>query len=540
MSTKNWNESLMNDWAETQRKYWETWGDFAKNTGIGDFTKSAGMGAFTGGSGKPFAANPFTVNPFAANPFSANPFAQNPFMQNPFMPSAFGQNPFMQNPFMPSSFGQTPFMQNPFMPSSFGQNPLMKKMLKHNPLASNPFSKFGNVENPFAGVENPFAGVMEKWWSAMQPESQGDLGVVTQRFYDMGKNFMSMTDGLFNASGQDQPEAALEMWLSSMQVALDQWIAQIQANADFAVPDLPGVSGTALSSWAQLTDSVAPWLNMSQKFLQEVAEGHLPGGMEMPGLGAVQEQFLRALSIPGLGYTREQQEQMQGLARHLLAYHEALRAYKLAFAKTASASLDSVKKRLQDLHEKGEKIESLRGLYDMWVDASEDAYGDFATSDEYQVVYGDLINALMKVRKDLNEISERHYVQMNIPTRSEINTMQHRQQETRRENRSLRSELADLRAQVEALATGKPASGRGRRSSPAQESLPMDNVEDDLTAIKGIGPKMAEKLYQQGIKNFSNLAALNAKFAGELDEALKTQGRIMRDDWIGQAKKLRR
>ena len=213
----------------------------------------------------------------------------------------------------------------------------------------------------------------------------------------------------------------------------------------------------------------------------------------------------------------------------------------LAFAKTALASLESVQKRLQAMHEKGEKIESLRGLYDMWVDASEEAYGDFATSDEYQVVYGDLVNALMQVRKDMNELAEQHYKLMNIPTRSEINTMQHRQQENRRENRHLRREIAELRAEIEKLASTKSAAAtRGRRKAPAQESLPIDIVEDDLTVIKGIGPKMAEKLYEQGIKNFSNLAAINAKFAEELDEALKTQGRILRDDWIGQAKKLSR
>jgi class III poly(R)-hydroxyalkanoic acid synthase PhaE subunit len=486
MSTNasNWNESLINEWAETQRKYWETWSDYAKN---------AGMGAFGAGNGQSSAANPFAgFNPFGAT----NPFAQSMFSQNP-----FAQNPFTQNP----------FAQNPF--------------------ASNPFAQFG------AG-ESPFSGMLDQWWSSVRPEAQGDIGTVAQRFYDMGKSFMSMSEGLFGASGQDQPEAAMNMWMSSMQAALQQWIAQIQANADFATPDLPGVSGTTLSSWAQFADTVAPWLNMSQNLLKEIAEGHMPGGIEMPGMGAAQEQFCRALSMPGLGYTREQQEHLQGLARHLLAYHDALRAYKLAFAKTALASLDSVRNRLQALHEKGEKIESLRGLYDMWVDASEDAYGDFATSDEYQVVYGDLVNALMQVRKDMNELAEQHYVLMNIPTRSEINTMQHRQQENRRENRLLRRELAELRAQVAELSTVKPAASRSRRGSPAQESLPIDDVEDDLTAIKGIGPKMAEKLYEQGIKNFSNLATINKKFAEELDEALKTQGRILRDDWIGQAKKL--
>ena len=136
---------------------------------------------------------------------------------------------------------------------------------------------------------------------------------------------------------------------------------------------------------------------------------------------------------------------------------DELRAYKLAFAKTALASLDSVKSRLQAMHEKGEKIESLRGLYDMWVDGSEEAYAEFAMSDEYQVVYGDLVNSLMQVRKDLNELAEHQYELMNIPTRSEIDTMQHRQQENRREGRQLRHEIALLRAQVERLSAQPPA-----------------------------------------------------------------------------------
>jgi predicted flap endonuclease-1-like 5' DNA nuclease len=67
----------------------------------------------------------------------------------------------------------------------------------------------------------------------------------------------------------------------------------------------------------------------------------------------------------------------------------------------------------------------------------------------------------------------------------------------------------------------------------------MSNPDDDLTAIKGVGPKMAEKLYEQGIRNFAQLAKMNKAFATQLDEAVKAQGRILRDDWIGQAKKLR-
>lgn len=493
-NSSGWNESLFNDWVATQRKYWETWSDFARKAGS----------AF--GQPEPAATNPFAAFGSAAfNPFAQTPFGQNPFAQNPFAQNTFAQNPFAQNPF--AAQGAT----------------------------TNPFAAF-------AAAGNPFDAAIQQWWSAMKPQLHGDLGTVAQRFYDMGKTFMSMAEGAFGAAGQEQPDAAMQMWMSSMQAALQQWIAQIQNNMDVATPDLPGISGTTLSTWAQFADSISPWLNMSQNFLKDVAEGHLPGGIEMPGVGAAQEQFCRALSMPGLGYTREQQERLQELARHLIAYHDALRAYKIAFAKTALSSLDVVQKRLAKLHEEGKKIESLRALYDMWVDASEEAYAGFAMSDEYQVVYADLVNTLMRVRQDMNDLAEQQYRLMNIPTRSEIDTMQRRQQENRRESRQLRREIEALRRQLDrrdaaTKAPSAPAAARAAKA-PAQNPLPIESSEDDLTMIKGIGPKMMEKLYAQGIRNFAALAQMNRKFAEELDDTLKTQGRILRDDWIGQAKKL--
>ncbi|MCB1775368.1 MAG: class III poly(R)-hydroxyalkanoic acid synthase subunit PhaE [Gammaproteobacteria bacterium] len=515
----------MSDWVATQRKYWDTWSELAKK---------AGAGAIGGGNGEAAGGNPFAaMNPFASNPFAKAAFSENPFAQNPFAKMNLTENP----------LANAAFKQNPFANAAFTGNPFANKAFAQNPFANNPFTRFSE--------SNPFEGMVERWWSTIKPEAQGDIGTVAQRFFDMGKSFMSMADGVFTSAGHEHPDAAMQMWMSGMQAALQQWIAQVQNNMDIGTPDLPGISGTTLSTWAQVADTVAPWLNMSQEYLRDIAEGHLPGGIQMPGVGAAQEQFCRALSMPGLGYTREQQERLQELAQHLLGYHDSLRAYKIAFGKTALSSLDAVQKRLKDLHEKGEAIDSLRALYDMWVDASEDAYAKFAMSDEYQVVYGDLVNSLMRVRQDMNDLSEQQYRLMNIPTRSEIDTMQKRQQQLRRENRQLRHEFEALRASVakatvprapaaeKAPAPAAKAKASSRKAAPKQDPLPIDDVEDDLTAIKGIGPKMMEKLYAQGIKNFARLAEMNNKLAGELDETLKAQGRVLRDDWVGQAKKLR-
>lgn len=70
-----------------------------------------------------------------------------------------------------------------------------------------------------------------------------------------------------------------------------------------------------------------------------------------------------------------------------------------------------------------------------------------------------------------------------------------------------------------------------------------DNLDDalhfdDLKQIKGIGPKLELKLNRLGIKNFTQIGNWTKADVENIDERLKFKGRIQRDDWIGQAKKL--
>ena len=61
---------------------------------------------------------------------------------------------------------------------------------------------------------------------------------------------------------------------------------------------------------------------------------------------------------------------------------------------------------------------------------------------------------------------------------------------------------------------------------------------DDLTLISGIGPKIAKMLSDRGIMRFDQLAALDEGAVADLDGKLSLKGRIGRDDWIGQARRL--
>jgi len=70
------------------------------------------------------------------------------------------------------------------------------------------------------------------------------------------------------------------------------------------------------------------------------------------------------------------------------------------------------------------------------------------------------------------------------------------------------------------------------------DSSSASSEPDDLTLINGIGPKLKEKLNQNGITQFAQIAAWKAKDISEFDDRLSFKGRIQRDDWVKQAKAL--
>ena len=63
-------------------------------------------------------------------------------------------------------------------------------------------------------------------------------------------------------------------------------------------------------------------------------------------------------------------------------------------------------------------------------------------------------------------------------------------------------------------------------------------LTDDLTRIAGIGPKLKASLNGAGVTELAQLARLTAKQTTALDTRLGLRGRIAREDWVGQAKRL--
>lgn len=61
---------------------------------------------------------------------------------------------------------------------------------------------------------------------------------------------------------------------------------------------------------------------------------------------------------------------------------------------------------------------------------------------------------------------------------------------------------------------------------------------DELTLIRGVGPRVADALVARGVTTFAQLAAWSEHDMAHFDKALKLLGRSQRYDFLGQAREL--
>ncbi|HEX2431744.1 MAG TPA: 50S ribosomal protein L21 [Aestuariivirgaceae bacterium] len=116
-----------------------------------------------------------------------------------------------------------------------------------------------------------------------------------------------------------------------------------------------------------------------------------------------------------------------------------------------------------------------------------------------------------------------------------------------------RQDLMEVRI-TEILTDGrKPARSAGQ--APAEAPVAVDEpaaaaeqatatssstsgVGDNLSLISGVGPKIKQSLNELGYTRFDQIAALTPDQIEAIETALKSKGRVARDEWIAQAREL--
>lgn len=97
-------------------------------------------------------------------------------------------------------------------------------------------------------------------------------------------------------------------------------------------------------------------------------------------------------------------------------------------------------------------------------------------------------------------------------------------------------------APLEAPPAPEPAAPPARKKAPGVKpgtlAAPRDGGPDDLSRIKGVGPRTHEKLSALGVFHYDQIAAWNLDNAKWIGAAIGAPGRVERDKWIQQARAL--
>ena len=98
---------------------------------------------------------------------------------------------------------------------------------------------------------------------------------------------------------------------------------------------------------------------------------------------------------------------------------------------------------------------------------------------------------------------------------------------------------AEAKAEPKQAAPKKEAA---KKEAPKKEApkkaAKADKGADDLKELSGVGPALEKKLHAAGVTTFAQIAAWTDADVAAMDEKLSFKGRIEREGWIEQAKKL--
>jgi class III poly(R)-hydroxyalkanoic acid synthase PhaE subunit len=276
-------------------------------------------------------------------------------------------------------------------------------------------------------------------WSRMFA-SAGKQTEAAERLMSSAKDYLNLMQSMLAfASGKDMGALNPQSWLDGLRNSFN--VPGIDA-ALFNNPlakALRDISGQGVRSFEQLATGAVPMLDQ------------------------LQQEGRSWLQAPAFGYAREHQEHYQKMALAFVDFQEAVKQYNALILKSSQRSFEILEGKLAERSEPGRQIDSIRALYDLWVDAAEEAYAEIALSDEFRKVYGEVVNSQMRVRSQLQQEVERIGVDLGMPTRTELNSVHKRLHDLRRELRASQetqrnagnegrdAEIAAMRAEIEDL-----------------------------------------------------------------------------------------
>ncbi|KIQ96653.1 class III poly(R)-hydroxyalkanoic acid synthase subunit PhaE [Lysobacter sp. A03] len=266
------------------------------------------------------------------------------------------------------------------------------------------------------------------WWSALASGGMPQADATVQRFNSQAQGWYAQIQELAaRFAGQE----------ASARDVAKAWKEMFGGHATNPFADaLKGMQGQGQQGFEQWMQQVSPWLEKLRK-----------------GSNAW-------LETPTFGLNREHEQRWKELIQAQQDYQRHSKGYQSLMNEALQDAFTRFEKKLEECSQPGNKLESMGALFDLWIDAAEDAYADIAISPRFRDAYGALGNAQMKLRAAVQKEIEHLGESMGIPSRTEVDA-------AHRKITQLERELRQLRAQIEAGGSSDSRATNKRAPAPA-------------------------------------------------------------------------
>ena len=321
------------------------------------------------------------------------------------------------------------------------------------------------------------------------------------------------------------PKSAAEVGMQGFQDAIKSWTGQASGSGH-GFDNVLGHFGRQNGDWFAQMQQVAAQFAGRDNSAQDIANAwkqalggaganpfeSLLGGMRGPGLEGFEQwseaakpylQGMRAettgaVNTPTFGFTREHQERLQVLAQAQLDFQDTMSAYNGLMGDVSKAAYSRFESKLAEREEPGRQISSARALFDLWIDAAEEAFAESALSPEYRKVYGAMVNAQMRLRSGVQGMAEQAASTMGMPGRTEIDSAHRKMAELERQLRRMQRNQEKEAQQQPVRTAAKPVASEKTPAAPKRAAKPKP------------APKPTSKSAKKAVKSASRPAAKKA------------------------------
>ncbi len=296
------------------------------------------------------------------------------------------------------------------------------------------FKAFNSNSSDRNPLENSFwNNAMEHWWKSIKSDSTIEHEALfekiikqCQNYSFMGDQFSSLIDGMSGFNNKKD----LAGFINKKFQDIESMFTQTPVNF----------------SWSSFVDAC----EMPYEAMKNNASSNAFGFANLfegfaPEIKKIRDQFL---SIPGLGHSRETQDKLQKLIKLWAIYQDNNNEHQSVMSRLNQEALEMMRKKVLKMSKEGKNFDSMRQIYDLWVESNEKAYGDYAFTKEYADLNGRLVNSQMAFRKLSHEINEDVLTAMNMPTSRAMNELERRNYELGKKVKAMEFELKSLKEMV--------------------------------------------------------------------------------------------